>query len=73
MKKVKNLVLIAGLLLSGSMIVTTMTLMKKHDPMIETNIEALTDDEYGLDIPQWTRTHFTAGGYNCYKPGSETC
>ncbi|MDD4569687.1 MAG: NVEALA domain-containing protein [Tepidanaerobacteraceae bacterium] len=42
--------------------------------LIMENVEALANDEVkDLDKPVWERFYREDGGYNCAKPGNETC
>lgn len=73
MSKVKWIAAIAASVATLSLAVCVNVFQRSMDTVIKENVEALSDDEYGLNIKQWTRTKITESGYNCYKPGDETC
>ena len=73
MNKSKLIAAVAAGVAALSLAVGVSVFQKSTNTVIRENVEVLTDDEYGLNINQWTRTKITESGHNCYKPGNETC
>lgn len=72
MKHKRTIILCAAFSLLASVTISYVAIHRSSNSFIEQNIEALSDGE-SLNDPIWTRFYRDDLGYNCAKPGKETC